>query len=88
MTSQLIWIAAGIRFTAFSTNLRVSGAIMDPKVSPDKAALLTKGAELLSTLAVGPLGLLAPFVHPGALNEHPCDIQSIGQLGLQSPAAK
>mgnify|MGYP001819302964 CR=1 FL=1 len=73
---------------SFSTNLRVSGAIMDPKVSPDKAALLTKGAELLSTLAVGPLGLLAPFVHPGALNEHPCDIQSIGQLGLQSPAAK
>ena len=67
------------------TSLRVKGTIMDPKVSPDKAALLTKGAELLSTLAIGPLGLLAPFVHLGALNEHPCDIQSIGQLGLKIP---
>ena len=70
------------------TKLRVSGTIMDPKVSPDKAALLTKGAELLSTLAVGPLGLLAPFVHLGANKEHPCDIQGIGQLGLQSPGSK
>ena len=61
---------------------------MDPKVSPDKAALLTKGATLLSTLVVGPLGLLAPFIHLGALKEHPCDIQSIGEVGLQSPAAK
>jgi len=73
---------------SFSTNLRVSGTIMNPKVSPDKAALLTKGAELLSTLAVGPLGLLAPFVHLGAHKAHPCDIQSIGQLGLGSPAPK
>jgi len=73
---------------SLSTKLRVKGAIMDPKVSPDKVALLTKGATLLSTLVVGPLGLLAPFVHLGALQEHPCDIQSIGELGLQSPASK
>jgi uncharacterized protein involved in outer membrane biogenesis len=71
---------------SLSTKLRVNGAIMDPKVSPDKAALLTKGAKLLSTLAVGPLGLLAPFVHLGAIQKHPCDIQSIGQLGLNIPA--
>ncbi len=73
---------------SFSTNLRVNGAIMDPKVSPDKFSLLTKGAELLSTVAIGPLGLLAPFVHLGAHKTHPCDIQSIGQLGLKSPATK
>ncbi len=71
---------------SFSTNLRVNGAIMDPKVSPDKTALLTKGATLLSTLVVGPFGLLAPFVHLGSNTDHPCDFQSIGHLGLKTPA--
>ena len=69
----------------FSTNLRVNGAIMDPKVIPDKTSLLTKGATLLSTLVVGPYGLLAPFVHLGSNKDHPCDIQGIGQLGLKTP---
>ena len=69
---------------SLSTKLRVSGTVMDSKVRPDTVSLLTKGAELLSTLAIGPLGLLAPFVHLGALNAHPCNIKSIGQLGLQS----
>ncbi len=32
------------------------------------------------------LGLLAPFVHLGANDAHICDVQSIGQLGLKSPA--
>ena len=68
-----------------STKLRVSGTIVDAKVSPDKLALLTKGAEALSALVIGPIGLLAPFVHLGAHKKHPCDVQSIGQLGLQSP---
>ena len=76
---------AGLGFT---TKLRVSGTIMDAKVSPDKVALLEKGALALSSLVVGPLGLLAPFVHLGALKSHPCEIQSIEQLGLQSPAPK
>jgi len=67
------------------TNLRVSGTIMDSKVSPDKTSLLTKGATLLSTLVIGPFGLLAPFVHLGANKDHPCDVQSIGQLGLNIP---
>jgi uncharacterized protein involved in outer membrane biogenesis len=73
---------------SFSTKLRVSGTIMDAKVSPDKFSLLTKGAELLSSLAVGPLGLLAPFVHLGANKNHLCDVQSIGQLGLNTPDSK
>ena len=70
----------------FSTKLRVSGTILDAKVSPDTLALLETGARALGSLAIGPLGLLAPFVHLGAYKKHPCDIQSIGQLGLQSPA--
>ncbi|MGD9072299.1 MAG: AsmA family protein [Desulfobacterales bacterium] len=70
----------------FSTKLRVSGTILDAKVSPDKLALLETGARALGSLAIGPLGLLAPFVHLGAYERHPCDIQSIGQLGLQTPA--
>jgi uncharacterized protein involved in outer membrane biogenesis len=73
---------------SLATKLRVSGTVMDPKVSPDELSLLTKGAEFLSSLAVGPLALLAPFVHLGAHKAHPCDIQSIGQLGLQRPASK
>ena len=71
-----------------STKLRVSGTIMDAKVGPANLALLEEGASALSTLVIGPLGLLAPFVHLGALNAHPCNIESIGELGLQSPAAK
>ena len=66
-----------------STKLRVSGTILDAKVKPDNLALLTKGALALSSLAIGPVGLLAPFVRLGAHKKHPCDIQSIGQLGLQ-----
>jgi uncharacterized protein involved in outer membrane biogenesis len=71
---------------SLSTKLRVSGTLMDPKVRPDTVSLLTKGAKFLSTLAVGPIGLLAPFVHLGAHKAHPCDVQSIGQLGLKIPA--
>jgi hypothetical protein len=72
----------------FSTKLRVSGTIMDAKVSPDHLALLEKAALGLSSIEVGPLGLLAPFVHLGALKAHPCEIKSIGQMGLQSPSPK
>ena len=68
------------------TNLRVSGSVIDPHVGVDKASTLTQGAKALSTLAVGPLGLLAPFVHLGANKSHPCDVPGIGQLGLKTPA--
>jgi hypothetical protein len=73
---------------SLSTKLRVSGTIMDSRVGPDKLAMIEEGASVLSALVVGPLGLLAPFVHLGALNAHPCNIQSIGQLGLESLDAK
>jgi uncharacterized protein involved in outer membrane biogenesis len=73
---------------SLSTKLRVSGTVMDPKVSPDKVSLVTEAAKSLSVLAVGPIGLLAPFVHLGANKKHPCDVQSIGQLGLNIPAKK
>jgi uncharacterized protein involved in outer membrane biogenesis len=73
---------------SLATNLRVSGTVMDPKVSPDKVSLVTEAAKSLSVLAVGPIGLLAPFVHLGANKKHPCDVQSIGQLGLNIPAKK
>jgi hypothetical protein len=73
---------------SFSTKLRVSGSVMDPKVRPDTLSLLSKGARALSALVIGPLGLLAPFVHLGANKNHPCDVQSVGQLGLNIPAKK
>jgi len=59
------------------TKLRVGGTIMAPKVRPDTVSLLTKGAKALSALAVGPLGLLAPFVHLGANKNHSCDVPSL-----------
>ena len=73
---------------SLSTKLRVSGTLMDPKVKPDTLSLVTKGAKFLGALAVGPIGLLAPFVHLGAHKKHPCDIRTIGQLGIQAPASK
>jgi uncharacterized protein involved in outer membrane biogenesis len=73
---------------SLTTKLRVSGTVMETKVRPDALSLLTKGAEALSTLVVGPLALLAPFAHLGANKSHPCDVQSIGQLGLNTPAKK
>ncbi|MGD2023799.1 MAG: AsmA family protein [Desulfobacterales bacterium] len=67
------------------TNLRVSGSVLEPSVGVDKVSALTRGARALSFLAVGPLGLLAPFVHLRANKSHPCDVPSIGQLGLRTP---
>jgi uncharacterized protein involved in outer membrane biogenesis len=73
---------------SLSTKLQVSGTVMEPTVRPDTASLLTEGAKFLSALAVGPIGLLAPFVHLGANKNHPCDVQNVRQLGLNIPANK
>jgi uncharacterized protein involved in outer membrane biogenesis len=70
-------------FVNLSTKLRVTGTLLHPKVRPDTLSLATKGAKFLGHLALGPIGLLAPFVHLGAHKKHPCDVQSIGQLGLK-----
>ncbi len=71
---------------SLATNLRVSGSIVDPKVRPDTVSLLTTGAKFLSTLAIGPLGLLVPFVSLGADKKHPCDILSTEKLKQLVPA--
>jgi uncharacterized protein involved in outer membrane biogenesis len=66
-----------------STKMRVTGTLMDPKVRPDTLSLVKRGAEeVLGALALGPFGLLAPFVHLGAHDKHPCDVKSLGELGL------
>ena len=65
---------------SLSTNLRVRGPLWDPTVRPDKLSLLTQGSWALSSLAIGPLGLLAPFVHLGAFKAHPCDVPGIGYI--------
>jgi uncharacterized protein involved in outer membrane biogenesis len=73
---------------SFTPKLKVSGTITDPRVGVDKLALLARSATALSALVVGPLGLLAPFVHLGANSAHPCDVKSIGQSGPSPPAAE
>jgi uncharacterized protein involved in outer membrane biogenesis len=73
---------------SFATKLRVTGTILDAKVRPDKLALVKEGSKLLSTLVIGPLGLLAPFVRLGAHKKHPCAVKSLGELGLSVPAKK
>jgi hypothetical protein len=62
---------------SLATNLRVTGTLTAPRVRPDTLALAEKGAWLLSSLAIGPLGLLAPFLHLGAHDKHPCDIKAM-----------
>ena len=73
---------------SYMTNLRVTGTLMEPEVEPDKASVALRGSTALSALVIGPLGLLAPFVRLGAKNEHACDVESIGELGLSKSAAE
>jgi uncharacterized protein involved in outer membrane biogenesis len=70
---------------SLSTNLRVRGPLVDPSVGPDKLSLLTQSSWALSSLAIGPLGLLAPFVHLGAHKAHPCDVPGIGSIEHGTP---
>jgi uncharacterized protein involved in outer membrane biogenesis len=62
---------------SLATKLRVSGSVLDPKVRPDMRSVATKGAKALSSLVLGPAGLLVPFMSAGARNQHPCDIAAL-----------
>jgi uncharacterized protein involved in outer membrane biogenesis len=73
---------------SLSTKLRVSGMLMNPKVRPDTLSVAQKGAEMLGALALGPIGLLAPFIRLGAHHKHPCEVKHLGELGLSVPAEK
>jgi uncharacterized protein involved in outer membrane biogenesis len=75
----LLPTSKSISVIELSTNLKVSGTLMEPTVRPEMFGLTSKSVRFLSTLAVGPVGLLAPFVSLGAKTEHPCDIESIDQ---------
>ena len=48
-------------------------------------SLAAKGAKFLSALAIGPLGLLAPFVSLGTLQKHPCEIRDLDEKATKSP---
>ena len=62
---------------SLATKLHVSGSILKPKVRPDSRSLATKGAKALSSLVLGPAGLLVPFMNAGAHHPHVCDIQAL-----------
>jgi uncharacterized protein involved in outer membrane biogenesis len=64
---------------SLATKLRVGGTIQEPTVRPDMLSLAEKGVKFLGALAVGPVGLLTPFVNLGAHQKHPCEIGSIGK---------
>jgi hypothetical protein len=73
---------------SLAIDLRVTGSLTAPKVRPDTRALVEKGGELLSVLAIGPFGLLVPFAHLGARDKHPCDIQAFDDKLLATPALR
>jgi hypothetical protein len=64
---------------SLATKLHVTGSILDPKVRPASGSLLLQGSKGLSALALGPAGLLAPFIKTGAGKKHPCDIGALKQ---------
>jgi uncharacterized protein involved in outer membrane biogenesis len=62
---------------SLATKLRVDGSILDPRVRPDMASVATKGVKALSSLVLGPAGLLVPFMSAGARHQHPCDVAEL-----------
>jgi hypothetical protein len=73
---------------SLATNLRVTGTIQDPHVSPDYESLALKGARALSFFLVGPVGLLTPFMNLGADKSHPCDVKELKGQELQPVPTK
>jgi uncharacterized protein involved in outer membrane biogenesis len=62
---------------SLNTKLRITGSVLDPTVRPDPMSAAIKGAKALSFFAIGPAGLLAPFVSLGGTQKHPCDLQGL-----------
>ncbi len=62
---------------SLATKLHVTGSIVDPKVRPDMTSVATKGVKALSSLVLGPAGLLVPFMKAGARHQHPCDVAAL-----------
>ena len=62
---------------SLATKLRVDGSILDPRVRPDMTSVATKGVKALSSLVLGPAGLLVPFIRAGARHQHPCDVAEL-----------
>ena len=82
-----VWLTAKPkRLTLFSfpPTLHVTGNASHPQVRVDKAAAAERGGTALSAVAVGPLGLMAPFVTLGASDKHPCDVKDYGTEGNET----
>ena len=62
---------------SLATKLRVDGSVLNPRVRPDMASVATKGVKALSSLVLGPAGLLVPFMSAGARHQHPCDVAEL-----------
>jgi len=62
---------------SLATKLRVDGSVLDPRVRPDMTSVATKGVKALSSLVLGPAGLLLPFMNAGARDQHPCDVAEL-----------
>ena len=62
---------------SLATKLHVSGSILKPSVRPDSRSVAIKGAKALSSLVLGPAGLLVPFMNAGARHPHVCDIHAL-----------
>ena len=62
---------------SLATKLHVTGSVLDPRVRPDMTSVATKGVKALSSLVLGPAGLLVPFMNAGARHQHPCDVEAL-----------
>ncbi len=58
---------------SLSTNLRVSGTLVNPSVGLDALSTVGEVAEAVAAvLVLGPAGILVPFASLGAGDHHPC----------------
>jgi uncharacterized protein involved in outer membrane biogenesis len=74
---------------SLATGLRVTGTLLDTKVSVDPGSLLKEVAEgVAGVWILGPAGVLVPFASLGAGHHHPCvnDLQKVfGPAAAKEP---